>query len=417
MASGDTKTEAMLNVLGNGGSGDEFRGCCNTKTQQYILDAIDRINRIQPGGSYDAGTGINIADNTISVDTTTIQEKVITVLTDDDANITIHDGDDDIDYIATWLLDGGTYKLADDATVEIVANMVDNGDDTYSVDDIFNADDKPLIITNNDLSIETNPDITILCSYGGGTYNAINSHGVASDHNWFTDPFTGTDGYEAGHSGLVPAPLTTDADKFLKSDGTWQEAGGGGPTVVQITGSSTTDVMSQNATTGMVYADPSNKTQICLGTSANAQGSFSIGLGYSSQAKASNSVSIGVNANVGTYSNNSVALGRETSVASPSSVALGFGASAQNVGEINIGTNNALGYGWNNTDYRIIRGVHDGQDAHDAATVAQGNTLSTSAPTTSTVGVLGQLYTDTTNMHTYQCTAISGSTYTWTQRW
>lgn len=39
------------------------------------------------------------------------------------------------------------------------------------------------------------------------------------------------------------------------------------------------------------------------------------------------------------------------------------------------------------------------------------------APTTSTVGVLGQLYTDTTNMHTYQCTAISGGTYTWTQRW
>ena len=51
------------------------------------------------------------------------------------------------------------------------------------------------------------------------------------------------------------------------------------------------------------------------------------------------------------------------------------------------------------------------------ATVAQGNTLAASAPTTSTVGVLGQLYTDTTNMHTYQCTAISGDTYTWTQRW
>lgn len=39
------------------------------------------------------------------------------------------------------------------------------------------------------------------------------------------------------------------------------------------------------------------------------------------------------------------------------------------------------------------------------------------APTTATEGVLGQLWTDTTNMHTYQCTAISGSTYTWTQRW
>lgn len=46
MASGDTKTEAMLNVLGNGGTGDEFRGCCNTKAQSYILDAIDRMNSI-----------------------------------------------------------------------------------------------------------------------------------------------------------------------------------------------------------------------------------------------------------------------------------------------------------------------------------------------------------------------------------
>ena len=64
MASGDTRTEAMLNVLGNGGSGDEFRGCCNTKTQQYILDAIDRINSIQPGG------GINVIDNLESYSTT-----------------------------------------------------------------------------------------------------------------------------------------------------------------------------------------------------------------------------------------------------------------------------------------------------------------------------------------------------------
>lgn len=47
MASGDTKTEAMLNALGNGGSADEFRGCCNTKTQQYILDAIDRVQNVE----------------------------------------------------------------------------------------------------------------------------------------------------------------------------------------------------------------------------------------------------------------------------------------------------------------------------------------------------------------------------------
>lgn len=115
MANGDTKTEAMLNVLGNGGTGDEFRGCCNTKTQSYILDAIDRINAIQPGGSSD-----------------------------------------------------------------------------------FN-------------DLENRPQL----------------NGVAMTGNTNITNFTGTDGTNAGTQGLVPAPAAADADKFLKSDGTWDTAGGG----------------------------------------------------------------------------------------------------------------------------------------------------------------------------------------------
>lgn len=34
-------------------------------------------------------------------------------------------------------------------------------------------------------------------------------------------PFVGTDGISDGEQGLVPKPFTTDAGKFLKSDGTW----------------------------------------------------------------------------------------------------------------------------------------------------------------------------------------------------
>ena len=47
MASGDTKTEALLNVLGNGGDASQYKGCCNTKAQSYILDAIDRIQNVE----------------------------------------------------------------------------------------------------------------------------------------------------------------------------------------------------------------------------------------------------------------------------------------------------------------------------------------------------------------------------------
>lgn len=64
-------------------------------------------------------------------------------------------------------------------------------------------------------------------SYSSGTYTVS-----ATDTTY--SAFTGTDGQTAGTAGLVPAPATTDADKFLKSDGTWATAGGGGGGVVSF---------------------------------------------------------------------------------------------------------------------------------------------------------------------------------------
>lgn len=304
--------------------------------------------------------------------------------------------------------------------------------------------------------------------------------------------FTGTDGVNAGTAGLVPAPATTDAGKFLKADGTWDTAGGGIPlltssdynwptnnpqgiaywlladgiyrtesgtrfyygdassswdavervftvetadstyksataiqpneikyyknnkttgevangypktvitgSVVQTTGTSQTNVMSQDATSSMVFDDPGTAKTVKIGNSASS-GNQGVAVGFYAS-----SISEGI------------AVGRSAKSTGFFSAAVGSYSVASRQGEVNVGTG-TNSYGYNSTSYRVIGGVHDGQDAHDAATVAQGNTLATSAPTTSTVGVLGQLYTDTTNMHTYQCTAISGSTYTWTQRW
>jgi hypothetical protein len=72
--------------------------------------------------------------------------------------------------------------------------------------------------------------------------------------------FTGTDGVNAGAAGLVPAPATTDAGKFLKSDGTWAEAGAPLPdNLVYSTdgaaGTLTPWIQSTDITSGAVTAD------------------------------------------------------------------------------------------------------------------------------------------------------------------
>ena len=199
-------------------------------------------------------------------------------------------------------------------------------------------------------------------------------------------------------------------------------------TIAQTTGTSETDVMSQNATTSMVFADPSTGTQIRIG-SGSSVGSFrNVSIGQNATASDTNTLAVGSYA--WTNAANATAVGDGTIVGGIGSTAIGYlantGSNQYSValgtrsttsrdGEVNVGATQK--HGFNNTNYRVIGGVHDGQGLHDCATVAQGNTLATTAPTTSTVGVLGQLYTDTTTMHTYQCTAISGDTYTWTQRW
>ena len=68
----------------------------------------------------------------------------------------------------------------------------------------------------------------------------ITNQSIVDDNNIAKIPnFTGTDGNEPGASGLVPAPTTTEANLYLKSDGTWDtpsggSGGGGDGTIVQI---------------------------------------------------------------------------------------------------------------------------------------------------------------------------------------
>lgn len=175
------------------------------------------------------------------------------------------------------------------------------------------------------------------------------------------------------------------------TDNTISATGGGGPTVVQTTGTSTTDVMSQNAVTSMVYADPATKRKIQIGDSASLGAGFPVAIGSGTYTLGDNQVAIGRDAKAGgnaNFSNNvavgysasanggsyRVAIGGNTVANNNYSVALGYNAITSRVGEVNIGTGSTT-RGYNSTKYRVLGGVHDPVDAHDAATKGYVDTL------------------------------------------
>lgn len=294
MASGDTKTEAMLNTLGNGGNADEFRGCCNTKTQQYILDAIDRVQNVEDEVE-------ELKNNPDVVD-----------IVDTYADLQAYD----------------TSKLTDKDIIRVLTDETHSGNSTYY--------------------------------------------------------------------------------RFAKDTNTWTFIGevSGGVNAVQTMGTSTTDVMSQNAVTSALYADPTTRQLVQIGLNADAgtrissqSGRVAIGKNATASGQERN-IAIGHYAKAITPDNGGPAIGIGASVQKDYTiniggvgrtqdgkdnviigfdasvegsnrdycVAIGRGAHCSRRAEVNIGTGPFTTKGYNNTAYRILGGVHDPEDAHDAAT-------------------------------------------------
>lgn len=220
----------------------------------------------------------------------------------------------------------------------------------------FSAD-TTVLATQNDLSSKQN-------TLTAGSNITISGDTISATDTTYSN-FVGTDGTTAGTAGLVPAPATTDAGKFLKADGTWDTAGSA-INVVQTTGTSTTDVMSQNAVTSMVFADPSIKRKVQIGvsaqTSSTADNTVVIGPGAFSYGSAS--VVLGSTAK--TYSYGATALGTNAYANADHSIALGDDSTASAIGEMAIGTK--FNHGYNSSNYRLLTGLYDPQSAHDAAT-------------------------------------------------
>ena len=153
---------------------------------------------------------------------------------------------------------------------------------------------------------------------------------------------------------------------------------GGGVTPVQTTGTSTSDVMSQNAVTQMIFPKVTQNpyiVEIGRGSIDTIAGTYSVGIGGSHYARGDYSVAIGAGASVYGDGNSSVAVGRNAKTTNYSnSVALGAYSTPLRNGEVNVGTG-GQNQGFNNSDYRVIGGVHDGQLAQDAVTVNQVNSV------------------------------------------
>ena len=304
----------------------------------------------------------------------------ITVLTDADANY--ENPEDPTDkYIAAWLLDSGTYILDPEATIPILF-------DSRLYKRIWvTTDEQPsLIVSNYD---GTGVECTLYAAYLTTYYSIDGTTGEVSYEVRMSEPFTGTNGSTLeGTSGLVPAPTTSDEGKYLKSDGTWDSVAG--LSVVQSKGNSTTSVMSQNAATNMIFADPDSLTKISIrSVPDDTTGDFAIGIGDGAIARGESSIVLGTSARVYAAGNYSIAIGNQAKTdahqraiaignasesAYDNSVALGTNSLTTRVGEVNVGAGNS-GRGYSNTNYRVIGGVHDGQLANDAVTVGQVNSV------------------------------------------
>lgn len=234
-------------------------------------------------------------------------------------------------------------------------------------------------------------------TYSAGSNVSISSGNVISATDTTYSNFTGTDGTAAGAAGLVPAPATTDAGKFLKADGTWDTAGGGGggDTVYS------TKTTSNSAQGGAVYignldsdqneqpdptttddhykyfwALPAINSYIPDSRSINIMGSYSKYNSVVIGCDANNPIGadcVAIGGDATARAQGSVAIGQATYIDNnlTNSVALGKRAVPTRSGEVNIGNN--IGGGYNSTNYRVLGGVHDGQLAQDAVTVAQVN--------------------------------------------
>lgn len=426
MASGDTKTQQYLDIAARGTRADLQRGCCNTRTQDLIMDVAERI---------------------ITEEETRYREDQILQSEIDE----IKNNPDVYDIVPTYaaLQNYDTSKLTDQDIIRVLADETHEGASTYyrwstssqtftyvgetgdyytknQVNDLL--DNKQDLLTAGDgITIEEESGALVISSTGGGggtsdfndlsnrpKYNGTDMTGNTNIPEVVTySDFTGTDGTTAGQNGLVPAPATTDAGKFLKADGTWAEVSGGGGGTVKILSESD---YNWNSVSHSATAPFDSIAPWLLYTGVYQ---FPADVYVSLERNSSKSV-------ITDFNNRGVFVSKEIGGSYDGWMAfLMFDSSVDNQ-RITMGVYDRSGIRQWETAGLVRSDIANNLTTsayYKVLSAAQGKVLNekitptsdSGAPTTSTVGSLGKVYIDTSTDTAYMCVKVSGSTYTWKQ--
>lgn len=349
---------------------------CSDNSKLYVWYKTQWYERTAAGGggtSYTAGDGIVIENDEISADlaqttgestTKLMSQKAITdalasagggvkELTADDYNY--DDGNTgSFNTIGLWLLDDGIYKLPSTTQVKVKGGL------TGSQVAVLNAE-----IAN------------------------LNYHYLIKQNNhcWFLKDISAYNDQIKDYSPYYYCGLNkADGNYYRELDAQLLPYG----KVSQTTGNSQNHVMSQNAVTSMVFADPATQEKIKIGNNTTLESNNSIAIGSGARVYGSSSfrsivignnassqkqdtVVLGASSSVDGTGDFGMAIGRSASCSKKGAIALGSYSNVSYAGEVNIGSTDPT-YGYNSSNYRLLSGLYDAQNDHDAVTLGQLNT-------------------------------------------
>ena len=299
-------------------------------------ETIATLSDIQGGGSYTAGSGIDITNDVISVDTTTIQEKLTA-----GQNITISGN-------VISASGGGGASYSAGSGIDITNNTISVDNTIATVSDLGGylpltggtLQEDPNDSTSTELLIQSpetyaTADLTTVDLDPGNTPESL-AKLTLSDYDSSSNPHTaiyGTDGISDGTYKISFPTLTQDDTFALLSD---VQGGGSGATYTAGSGINidSNNVISNTAPSLWLSGNGSHSVKL-NSTLTTANGAYACSIGRYNHADGADSLAAGEWANATGQS--SMALGDNSVSTGTYSAALGYFAQASNEGATAVG--------------------------------------------------------------------------------